>query len=229
MKKNITPVPSIKPIVFILAYAFTSNVWSADEPTVVEVDNKATAASNKADNANSKADGNNGRIQALEQQVIVINETIEGAVGPQGEQGPQGLPGKDGIDGQPIITFTTGTQVDDTDDGIIPSRDHVFYKEYEDTTIRLTYYDNHRVNGNSARWTILVDGVETNIVAEYHNEQSYIYRPATIIGYLHDLSAGDHLIQVQVGKLPGTTILSDAYTGWDQTQFVVETNEFYPR
>ena len=120
---------------------------------------------------------------------------------------------------------------DGTDKGQIKSRILKIHKLFKETSIRILYCDNLRVNGDdaAARWEIRVNGTAPPggaIFQDMYANSGNHHHPSMIMGYASGLPAGDHEIQVWVGALPGRAE-GDAFTGWSGSRWTIEAQEVF--
>lgn len=136
-----------------------------------------------------------------------------------------------------------GQEPDGRDSGIIASRTFTFQKENDDSTVRITWFDNRRALGYTyGYWQARIDGelcvdpapmrwwhhsYGSNIDGSAYSDDHY---NASLLGYCRataagPIEAGEHTFTVEVVNQGGNR--SDWYAGWSNTTFVVEMEEVY--
>ena len=129
------------------------------------------------------------------------------------------------------IARATGLRpIDDTDSGQIKSRILKLNKIKNDTAIRIGYSDNFHVLGQktACRWEIRIDGVSCSggLVYDYYSGDYEEVQSGTVSGYCEDISAGEHEIQIWVGKVPSYN-QGNCGTGWNDSRWTIEAEEVY--
>lgn len=118
------------------------------------------------------------------------------------------------------ITYISGSVTDDTDNGILKSRTLSFSKFEQDSVLRITHSDNCReirTSGDVTHWRVFIDG-SCVLTTGLHSPTGNILRRSTSIGYAKGISAGKHLLTVEVQSG------GDAHTGWN-SDFLVQVEE----
>ncbi len=141
------------------------------------------------------------------------------------------------------IQRIVGQRNEGQDSGIIASRTLTFVKEHDDTTVRITWFDNRRTLGYSyGYWRGYIDGelcVDPKPMQWWHHSYgprldgdhySDDHYNASLLGYCRatasgPIEAGAHTFTVEVVDVGGNR--SDWYAGWNNTTFVVEMEEVY--
>jgi archaellum component FlaC len=141
------------------------------------------------------------------------------------------------------IQRIVGQRNEGQDSGIIASRTLTFVKEHDDTTVRITWFDNRRTLGYSyGYWRGYIDGelcVDPKPMQWWHHSYgprldgdhySDDHYNASLLGYCRatasgPIEAGTHTFTVEVVDVGGNR--GDWYAGWNSTTFVVEMEEVY--
>ncbi len=138
----------------------------------------------------------------------------------------------------PILKISYATEHGPTSavkDGRIVSRSLRFFKEQDESEVRIMYIDNLRVTGApnvACRWSVKVDGTdcgERRIFVDRHEGHPVnIHAPSVALGYCTNLEKGWHVVNVWVSPVPTEDNKyepSQCVTGWNAPLWTIEAVE----